>query len=247
MKFSRTLLVVALVFIGFSCSKDDEPNSALEDASLSFGSRTEIVALPTALKNSTDPNALTAVAWVAMANSMSGFSALFVPQSGAVKTTSPIVAANGRVSATQQDYIVYTWSDASFGAVAYQISDQGDKYVFEYFYKFPQTTDWLCYLYAEERKDRSEGLMKVYDVFDNASDVVFQFNWSRVGSLFQFIFTNSQEDFLIKLEVNEQTNAGSLEYTIDGNLQQRITWLSNGTGTWTHFNDAGEVVDTGTF
>ena len=151
MKFSKILMSLVFVFVVFSCSKnsDPAPSSSLETASISFSGETKIAQVPTAMASSQDSYAQMTAGYVTSINAITGYLTYFTPPAGATKSSTAITASNGRVSSTQKDYLVYTWSDATYGSIAYQVSLESDKYVFELFFKGKNKSSWLRYVYAE--------------------------------------------------------------------------------------------------
>ncbi|MFM8912704.1 MAG: hypothetical protein ACKOE6_07305, partial [Flammeovirgaceae bacterium] len=222
MKIIRITLLVAIVF---ACSSKKDPAPSLEQAKLSLVSSQPITP-PTALTSTTDPKAQEANAFIAMANGLSQYTALFTTiPAGATKTTTPIVAVNSgaRMAATQQDYLVYVWSDPSYGSIGYQLADLGDKYTFELFFK--QTTagaPWVRYVYAEELKDRSRGLMKIYDPsILRASPPIITYTWTRSGNTFNFEITDNS-GLKIVFVYDTVTKAGSISVYENNKLTDKI-------------------------
>lgn len=245
----RTLPFVAIVF---ACSSKKDPAPSLEQAKLSVAASQPIIP-PTALTNSNDPKAQKANSFIAMANGLSQYTALFstIPV-GATKTTTPIVAVNSgaRVASTQQDYLVYVWSDPSYGSIGYQLADLGDKYTFELFFKQTSTgAVWVRYLYAEEMKDRSKGLMKIYDptILRPAAPPIITYSWTRSGNTFNLEITDNS-GLKIVFVYDTVSKAGSISAFQNGKLTDKITWDSAGKGTWASYaSDGVTVVESGTF
>lgn len=249
MKHLKILSLLALLGLVVSCSKDDDPDPGLENAALSFSQDQQILQVPQGLLESEDPNAQEAAAWIAMANGMSANLMLFTPPAGAAKSTELIVAANGRTTSTSG--VVYTWADEQFGKIAYQIIDDSDKYTFELFYQGLDDTEWYRYLYAEERKDRSQGNMVMYDAWgiedDTRAAELFRWEWTRKGDLFTFKMSSAMGAFNFTAEINTKTKAGSIVYFAEGLKQSEITWNAQGAGSWKHFDESGAVVEEGTW
>lgn len=249
MKITKILSLIALMAVAISCSKDDEPAPQIENASLSFSQDQEILVVPDRLLESTDPNAMLAVSMIQMANDMSSSIALFEPPAGATRSTELITPANGRTSAEKG--VVYIWTDAQNGSVAYQVKDAGDKYIFELFFKATVDSPWYRYLYAQELKDKSAGHMVMYDVWgffdDTQKAEMFRWSWTRKGDVFTFKMSDNLDAFNFTATVNTKTKAGSLEYFQDGLKHFEISWDAQGKGTWKEFDETGAVVEEGTW
>ncbi|MCD9018420.1 hypothetical protein [Parachryseolinea silvisoli] len=248
-KINKFLLLVAFSAAAFSCSKDDDatPEKSLEDVAFSMSGSSSVVTPPSAMASSDDTYAIQATSYVNMANAMSGYLQYFKPPQGSVKSSTPITVANGRVAATQTEYLVYTWTDSqgSGMSIAYQVSEQSDKYVFEIFIKYSQDEDWTRYVYAEETKDGSEGLMHIYGV----DDVVFiTYSWKHTGDNFDFVISSIEDEtaFEINIHVNTKTKAGSVEYVMNDELLYKMEWDAAGNGTWAYYVE-GEVEESGSW
>ena len=190
-----------------------------------------------------------ATGYVEGVNAITSYLSYFTPPAGAVKSSTSITASNARVASTQKEYLVYIWTDANNGSVAYQVSEESDKYVFELFFKAKSGSNWLRYLYAEEKKDRSSGLMKVYDVFTGgpSTTVLFSYNWARTGDQLDVTMEIPDEDpqFVFKtvISINVKTKAGSVSYYIGNVKEYNMTWDAAGNGTWTWYEEDGKTVN----
>jgi len=249
MKITRFLTLVALIAVVSSCSKDEEdPKPAIEEASLSFSQNSEVLAVPEGMLNSDNPYAQMAAGWIEMANGMSANLALFTPPAGAKKSTEIIVPVNGRAKASSG--IVYTWSDPSYGSVAYQVRDDSDKYIFELFYKGNSDAGWYRYLYAQELKDRSAGYMALYDAWGSMTDSrdaqLIRWDWSRQGDDFTFQWTENESGTKFVVKVNTKTKAGSVVFYESNVKIFEITWDTQGKGTWKQY-DSGKVSQEGSW
>ena len=245
MKITKALLLSAAVFAA-ACSDDDDNNkkSNLENAKISFGSQNSVIEAPEGLQNSEDPQAQIANSYVQLANGLTQYVGLMQAPQGAAKSKTRITAANGRVKETG-DVLVYTWSDDQSGlSIGYQISETSDKYVFEIFMK-ETGSDWLKYFHAEETKDGTAGLMKIYDIYgDNPSTVIFTYSWTRANGELTLTFTDTEEESSVVIKVNETTGAGSV-VSYDGAFKvYEMSWDAAGNGEWSYYEE-GEVVDSG--
>jgi hypothetical protein len=251
MKTPRVLFLLGIALLAVSCSKDDDAKPSLEEATLSLTSNNQVITAPAAMAASQDEHAIIASSYIGIANSMSTYLSLFNKPNGAVKSTTKITAANGR-TAEAGDVLVYTWSDANSGtSVAYQVSEESDRYVFEIFYKWSGQSEWLKYFQAEEKKDKSSGFMKVYDILgiisDDPSVALVNYEWTRAAGILNFTVTDYSGAIKIDLVINEKTKAGSVVYTIDGIKEYTMTWDANGNGSWAFYDEQGNVSAEGTW
>src|SRR5690606_36297511 len=246
MKPSKLWLRAAAIF-AFSCSKDEEPS--LEKRAISLAESDQVIPAPSALLTSDDPYAQMAAGWIMQANAMSSYLYFLEMPSGAQKSEARITASNGRVK-DAGDHVTYIWTDQQSGySVAFQVSEETDSYVFEIFLKIEAGTEFLKYFHAEEKKDRSEGFMKVYDIFgiygDDASVVWINYEWTRAGNIFSLSITEHSDSFELDITIDLATNAGSVTSRMSGVKQYVLTWDGAGNGTWAQYNDEGTVIDIG--
>lgn len=248
MKVIKILFIGALLSIAFACSDDDDNKpTSLESAKLSFQNQDNRISPPSGLRSSENEYAQMAVGYIEMANSIGVYTEFMNVPNGATKTSTPITAANGRVGSTQTEYLVYIWSDESYGSVAYQLSEQNDSYVFELFFKEVGASEWLKYFHAEEKKDGSIGHMVIYDVFtsDEGTEMI-RYDWERSGGVLTFEMTSAESDFYFIMHINESTGAGDVKYYLDNELFYEMTWDAAGDGTWKYYSE-GEVIDEGSW
>ncbi|HEY9009041.1 hypothetical protein [Ohtaekwangia sp.] len=253
MKITKYLLLLAVALFAFACSHDDkDSSSSLEKQTISLSSQSQVITAPSAMQSSSDDHAQMAVSYITMANAMNTYLGYFKAPEGAVKSTTAITAANGRVAASG-DVVVYTWSDANSDVkIAYQISETSDSYAFDVFFQFSGSSSWLKYFHAEEKKDRSEGFMNVYDILgiygDNKSLIMLKYNWSRSGDNFTFKLTDTQDNYYFVVTVNEKTKAGEVTYYSGTIKIYDMTWDTNGNGHWAFYNaDDGSLLEEGTW
>lgn len=242
MKIHR--LLVLSVFVVTACSKSESSQPALQNAKVT----TTTVQVPSGLTTAanTDTHAAEVVSYVSVANSMSSFTSLFsVPASGATKTSTTIKAINGRISATAASTVTYTWSDPQYGSVAYQVTDNGTSYHWEFFYKAAGSNDWYKYLNAEAMKDNSSGDLEVLDFTGSDPKAIdLKFNWQNTAGQYVFQWTDPSSYFL--MTINTNTKAGTLNY-FNGTgtsavLSSSYTWDNTGHGTWKEFDTNGTTV-----
>ena len=246
-----------LMFIfGFSlivgaCSKEDdgdiEPQTEnLEEVTLSLAAEGEADAIevPEAMSSSEDTYAQMAVGYITMVNQIGSYFTFFKPPAGAEKSNQPITASNARTAASQKEYLVYTWSSQGY-TVAYQLSDEGDKYVWEIFWKQGEG-DFQKYVYAEESKTKKQGMMKIYDIFTGGGGELYLFSWDKQdnGAL-SITGSFPSENFYYTVSVNPDAS-GSVEYVVNDERVYMMTWTGEGDGTWAYYED-GEISLEGTW
>jgi len=247
MKLSKLLFVFLMAAV--ACSKKEEPAPALQNTKVTTTTVQAPAALTTAAK--TDTYAQEAAAYIDLANTMSSYTSLLaVPASGATKSSTVITASNGRVAAVASTTETYTWSDPKYGSVAFQITDAGTSYKWEYFYKASGAKDWLKFLNAEEMKDGSSGDLEILDYTGNdPKAILLKFNWNKVGDQFTFQLTDPSFYFLLKY--NTTTKAGTIDYYdgagVNAVIAYKYSWTGEGHGTWQSFDSSGTLDGSGTW
>jgi hypothetical protein len=248
MKITKFLLLVVAA-LAFACSKDDE-KPALEKQTLSLAGNAEVITAPTAMQTSDSPQAQEALEVISSVNQMTQYLGMLKAPAGASKSSERITPSNGRVNASG-DVVVYIWEDEQFGKIGYQISESSDSYVFEIFIMYPGQTEWLRYFHAEEKKDRSEGFMKVYDIDgflgEDTSALLVSYAWSRSGDILTFTMDEYFMGFSAKLIFNQKTKEGSIVYTINGTKLYEMSWNAAGSGVWVYYDEEGAITEEGTW
>lgn len=249
---NRVLMMIfgASLMVG-ACSKEDEgivePQSQnLEEVSLSLAAESEAqtINIPDGMSSSDDPYAQIAVGYVTMVNQIGSYFSFFTPPANAEKSSQPITASNARTATSNKEYLIYKWTHQDL-TVAYQLSDEGDKYVWEIFWK-EGNGDFKKYLYAEESKTAKKGLMKVYNIFEGKDEVLYLFSWDKKenGAL-SMTGSFPTENFYYTVNVNPDAS-GDVAYVINNKKVYTMTWTSKGDGTWASY-DNGEKSLEGTW
>ncbi|MEP2771851.1 MAG: hypothetical protein ABJH05_06865 [Fulvivirga sp.] len=255
---SKLLFMFSIVALITACGSDDEaPAPNIENAELAFSAQNPPIEIPSGLSSSSDQNASQINGQLQLVNSISNIFASFEAPSGAEKSNTPVgrKANNGRVAATQEDVVVYTYTATTSDgqgnsvtvSVAYQITDTGDDYVFELFYKF-DGGDYIPYLYAQESKSSlREGYLVVYNIFDDenpGTESLIRFDWEENSA---GVFSFSYDIFTARVElVVNPDNSGTMEIFNDGVKTFRGTWNAAGTeGTYAYYDENGTETDSG--
>lgn len=245
----KTFLLVAITLFIFSCSEEEvDNNQSLEKATLSIAEKDDVVEVPSGLQTSDDPYAMQVNTWVQTANAMSQYFGYFEIPEEAEKVDDPIVPANGRANLTTEEYLVYKWTDpqSDYG-VAYQVSQEVDKYIFQIFFKLPDDPNWYKYVEAEEQKDESAGSFVVYGAFNKSSSALLEYNWTYDDGTFSFNMINNSSTFEFEMVVNEETGAGEIKYYSEGKLDSYMKWDGVGNGSWKVYNSEGELDSEGSW
>jgi len=241
MKQSKLLFIFLVAAV--ACSKKEDSAPSLQNAKVTTTTVAAPAGLTTAAK--TDSHAQDVVNYLTTASEMTVYTNMFVVPSGATKSSTAITAVNGRVAAVASTTETYIWNDPQTGSVAFQITDEGTSYKWEYFYKATGSKDWLKYLNAEETKDGSIGHLEVLDFTGSDPKAsLYKFNWSLVKDQYTFELTFTGFYYFI-LTANTTTKTGSIDYyDYDGSgtntvLTAKYAWTADGHGTWKSFDQTG--------
>ena len=246
MKISKFLILS--VFLALACSKSDSP--ALEKAQVNVTPVTP----PTAMSSSQDTHAQEANDYIFQANAITSITAAFTVPAGSGATKSgAITATNGRTAASNSTTVTYIWTDPNYGAIGYQVTDDGTSYHWEYFYKALGANSWLKWLDAVQKKDGSSGTLKIFDFNgSNPSFVLATYQWTKTGDQLTLTYTDNLSHDYFVLNYNSATKAGSVNYYVGTGtsalLSANYTWDTAGHGTWKKYGTDGKtVVGSGTW
>ncbi|HYF66504.1 MAG TPA: hypothetical protein VD884_00145 [Ohtaekwangia sp.] len=245
MKLTKVFLIGLAIFAAACSSDDDDAKPNLGKKKLSL-LEAEPITPPSALANSENPHAQAIVQLIAETNIMSMYAPLFETPAGATKSSSKITASNGRVNDTG-DFETYIWEDEDSGqSVAYQVSEESKSYVFEIFMKFDNDSEWIKLMDVEERKDQSAGSLVVYNFeSDDASTKLLEYSWARGNNVFELTMKTYEEEIeTVHLVYNEKTQAGSVAYE-GSDESYEMEWDSNGNGTYTYYDENGDISEEG--
>ncbi|HYF66505.1 MAG TPA: hypothetical protein VD884_00150 [Ohtaekwangia sp.] len=245
MKLTKVFLIGLAIFAAACSNDDDDAKPQLVKQKLSLLEANPITP-PTAMANSENPHAQIATTLVSSANIMSPYAPYFETPARATKSISKITESNGRLNDTG-DFTTYIWEDDnSEQTIAYQVSEESKSYVFEIFLKLEHDSKWVKRLDVEERKDQSAGTLLVYDfASDNASTKLLEYNWTRGNKVFELTMKTYEEKIqTMHLVYNEKTQAGSISYE-GSDVSYEMEWDSNGNGTYTYYDENGDISEEG--
>jgi hypothetical protein len=217
--FVFQLLIAVALLASTSCSKEEEPQSTYKKPTIA--DRGNVVEIPTALQNSSDPNAQMAATWMGMANGISQFASSF---------TIPENAQTGNAKSSGN---VYFWT---YGGYSYWMtfSELADKYVWKYEYAFPGTSRFT-FIEAQELKTGMQGSWAIYDP-EGTHETIWDYNWNInstndfYSEMMWYGYSNNDD---IKFEVMDRANnSGYFKMYIGAVKHVEVIWNTNGSGTW---------------
>jgi hypothetical protein len=242
-KLSYYLLVIVAGFT-FSCGSDDEPS--LEKQRLSLEGRAQLAPIPESMITNENPKAFEAYAYASTINALGSFFIFFEEPHGAGRTNNPIIVPGQGSIVAGSKCAVWRYEEADFG-MAFQICDGGDRWTWQYFYKWD--SEWRLWFEAYEMKDRSRGEMNFY-TDEGTFHPVFKFSWQRSGDIFDYsykMYDGATLEEEVKLTVNIKTGAGNLTFYTGVVKTSYMEWDAAGNGSWEEYDGAGNVVDSGTW
>lgn len=247
MKKQRLLLlavlsVMLLLFMG-SCSKDDDadntPSSQQQEAPQI---ETQIVELPQAMIESTDPGATQAAAYVNMANGFVGWSSMMVPP----EKTNSLKSVSG-------DPWIYTW----------EYNDGADIYAVTLTILETQTqVEWtmvingtmegivlndFLYMEANELLDGSSGSFVMYDW--ELQGIALMTSWSTDSNGVYNVVFEIPDNFKIEMTSNPDGSGSVMMYEFFESeyiLEFHAAWTADGTGEYWEYYE-GELMEHGTW
>ncbi len=238
--------IISSFLMIISCGDDkDESGPDLSEVEFSFDTSNPPVdpSVVNNLLNNTNQNVQQVGVSLSLANALTSFLVYFSNAQSAASSTTPIGSCGGEA-------IVYTYSSTVEGetfAIAYQLCELSNKYVFQIFTS-DNGVDFELYINAEESKaDLREGFLEVYNIFNETeTEPVTEYEWKEnVDGTFDFEV--SSVDFVISVKINAD-NSGSLSYELDGNLWYAATWSPDGSsGTYIYYNTDGTVSESGSW
>jgi len=238
------LLLIPFILASYVTSCSDDSNPATPEEKKRQELNIQVIETPTAMQNSQDGHAQTAILWIRLANSFSGYSTFYHPPAGSDRIS--------KILKSHDDWD-YTWIvDALtitmnyfenleiFGWKIYMTGTDGE-YTFN---------DWL-YMEAEQAYNESYGVMKIYEPV--SEKVAMEWNWASNGDgqyLFDLIIWNDNSAEKISI-INNNDNSGELIFYnfINGQFiaETKIDWNSAGTGEWWEYDLAGNITEHGIF
>ena len=233
--------MIAATALLAACSKDEDPAPArqgLQNVSLSMAAGTgDLIEVPAAIATLSDEHAMMVDSYAGAINEVCAYLAYFHPPAEAEKGSMQIAASNSRKGAAKNGYLVYSWTSQD-KVIAYQVSQQNDKNVFEVFTK-ASDKKWLLHVYAEETADGKKGQIQVYGPADGL--LASTYTWARNGDLINIAALSELQDLQTSITIHTKSREGSAEYHIGAAKIYSLTWDTRGNGTWKRYKEDGAV------
>lgn len=238
-KHLRNLFVFLFVSaVAISCGDKDDPQPAkLEDVKLGVF-ETEIT-VPEGLKNSTDEHAQTVNEFISQLSQTSNYSAYFEVPEGATKLSGPIQGANGRMNG---NVVTYEWAYQG-GAIAYQITELDETYLFELFFR-TEDSPYYKWFEGEQTKDGKSGSFVMFNYSDNT--VVFQYDYEHRNDGSFFLEYDLAGMYSLQMLVNADKSGYIKSFSSDV-ISFEYNWDTAGNGTWIEYDESGNQVSTGSW
>ncbi|MBL6446264.1 hypothetical protein JMN32_08090 [Fulvivirga sp. 29W222] len=239
----KFLVLFCLALVAVSCGDKDDPEPSLEEVELAVFSEENKVFIPEGLKNASDSEAQAVSAMIeSMTSNIGAYSSLFTIPDGATKLASPIEAVNGRM---YTNMVTYEWSYQG-GSIAYQITEQDNAYFFEIFFK---ETGGPYYKWFEgtQAKDGKSGSFAMLDIEAASRVEVFTYEYEirNDGSIYgEYNYPSFGYSFVFEVLAD---GSGYIESYENDLLQVEYMWSANGSGSWTYYDESGNVSSSGTW
>jgi hypothetical protein len=226
--------ILIIVSIIFACSKDEEadPQQPADNNPPEYSVKT--VEVPDQMSQSNDPGAQEAMSYIYMANSFTGFTGMFNPpqKNGIYKSTNdgPPWIYNWEVDDESGQYTVTMTFDEDNTHYYWSVVIDGvmDGIVLQDF----------TFLYSEQTKDDSEGLIRLYDPESQDLDVDIFWSTDTDGT---YHFTFSEPEYM-KIEITEYLDGSGFLAVYDWIIEQFLIsfeaeWNADGHGQWWSYID----------
>jgi hypothetical protein len=235
-----TILSTMLILFLGSCSKDDDNDDQNQNQQKAPQMEVNVVEVPQAMLESTDPGAQQAVMFINMSNAFVGWSSMMIPpqKSGAYKSL-------------KDGPWVYTW-DFSEGANNYTITltINETSTQLEWTMVINGTIDGMTlvdflYMEATELLDGSAGSFIMYDPEEQGIGIMV--SWSINSTDVYTCAFEIPNDIKIETTSNPDGSGSILVYEFyetEYFLSFQAEWTAAGTGQWWEYY-MGELVDQG--
>ncbi len=240
----KYLLFFLLILLVVNCSDKNDPVSPEKEKTLPELNIKEIE-MPQALKNSSDTHAQMARGYISIANSFNVYSYMWNPPT-----------SSNTINKVQDEW-TKTWKDNATGVeiklVAYDNSTEFGWTVYISGNMEGVTLNNQKVMEAKEIKATKSGSVHFYDFTTQKKSFSWTYSTNPSG-LYTVDYLGYKEDGTLSTKfviTSNPDNSGSLDYyEIDGTtktLAEKITWNADGTGSWTQYDSAGNILDSGSF
>lgn len=249
MKTNKFFTLLALMGLSFvlvisACKKDDDddnPNPGDQGKTPALEEKADLVSVPQAMMESSDPKAQEAVAMVGLMSSMTGYFSYFQPPEGATQV--------GTKSTNES----WTWFDGEYYWY-YTYSETGSIYYWEIKIGLSES-EYYDFIVAEEAKDGQSGSIKIYyDAFyfegGSIEDYYYEYFWevNNDGDLMIDMEYYQGEDSYFKYHGEFRNDgSGELIYYIQGTKFYEMSWDASGSGQWKMYDEQGNLIDSGSW
>lgn len=225
----KKLILIPLIIFAvslFSCSSDNNPTEPKDQTLKTKAPTLKSIELPEHMAQSGDAHAQMAAGWIAMANSFSVYSGLFVPPEGA-KSLPGVIGEDK-----------YTWTVGTLAiTLVYSTDEEYSRWKIIYNGTDPNGTAFINWVFmeAEQTADGNSGSLFIYQ--DNSTDLAGKWTWNNsADGSYDFTFLD-YSDSGEKLDIHTNSDKSgemNLYENVDGQfvLRYKITWNSDGSGAW---------------
>lgn len=238
-KILKFLMILLLSFF-IACSSDDDSSPTEPDEETPPTVEIKPIVVPQGIQtaaNNGDPGASTAAAFINMANSLTAYSYLLTPPSGAGKISSYSAANNE-----------WTWTD---GGVTFTLSLQETATSFTYTLTVNGSFEGNTYnnqvmMTVTASKTSNSGELYFYEPGVSIPFLYAEWDTSPTGT-YTFLMEINETDGQIKIDLLlNPDDSGSLSVNGADGSSWNISWTSQGTsGTWTYYDASGSLIDQG--
>lgn len=232
MKKQTKILFIYMLMLLLSVACDDSTTEPEQLEAQTFSVKE--IEVPEALTQSGDTKAITVNAHILSVNSIANIYGVW------------FTAPGGNALAKTNDGRTFTWTRN--GVTITMEYTENDDEIFRVITisgsDGEQTFTNYKFLESKQKKDKSEGYLKIFDISDGSTSINWVWN-TTADNVYSMNFTSEDGD---KIEVNSNPNKSGIFSRYENNvLVSKIVWTIAGGGEWWEYDDQGNVTSTGTW
>jgi hypothetical protein len=224
----KKILSIVLIFSLFSiifssCKKtESETQKPVYEAPKIGGTDGKVVTVNSHLSSSTNQYAQQCNGYLETVNNISTYLNMMTPPSNAQFVPNKSVGT-------------YTWTWSAGGVTVWMtMTETATKYTWTYDIDY-QGTGRITYIYAEENKDGSSGLMNFFGGYSTTATIQYTWTVAADGTI-NFVALVGSESSSFKYIVNAKPDgSGSVDFYTNAVLFYHIIWNTDGSGSWVYY------------
>jgi hypothetical protein len=128
---------------------------------------------------------------------------------------------------------VWTWT-AGEVTVWMTFVESATKYTWTYDIDY-QGTGRVTYIYAEEEKDGSAGMLKLFGAYSSTATAEYSWTVASDGTV-DFIYLAGDAENMLKITVKANPDgSGVVDYYVNNVMFYHLIWNTDGSGSWVYY------------